>query len=441
MVPEGFSARMAKMLGEAYPDFAAAWERPRIAGLRVNEWKRPARLPERFSLTPIPWAEDGYFFDPASRPGLSPLHEAGAYYLQEPSAMAPVELLDVRPGMRALDLCAAPGGKATQIASKLAGRGILIANEIHPQRARILSRNLERCAVANAVALCEDPRRLAERFSGWFDRILVDAPCSGEGMFRKEEAAVRDWSQAAVEACAARQEEILHTAAGMLRPGGRMVYSTCTFSPEENEGVIARFLRRHEEFSLAEISGTPFDHGRPEWADGTPELARTFRLWPHKLPCEGHFAAVLEKDGGEERPVPVTSGALLPKEATEFAAEAGAAMPEGKAIPFGDTWYLAPAETPDLRGLTVLRAGLELGQTRKGRLLPSHGWALWLKDAARTADFPESDERLLRYLRGDAIPGGETGWTLIKTEGLSLSWAKGSGGVLKNHFPKGLRWV
>ena len=456
MLPTLFLQRMQALLGPAYAEFLASYDRPRNVGLRLNPLKTaaPPALPQ-FGLTPVPWAEHGFFYDPATRPGLSAYHEAGLYYLQEPSAMAPAGLLDVRPGMKVLDLCAAPGGKSTQLAAALEGRGLLVCNEINPKRAKILSRNIERLAVANALVLNEHPQHLAERFPGFFDRILVDAPCSGEGMFRKEEAAVTDWSPETVDMCARRQSEILESAAGMLAPGGRLVYSTCTFAPQENEGTVSRFLRAHPEFSVAEVEAPWFAPGQPNWVeDPAPGLARTFRLWPHKLSGEGHYAAVLEKRGGDavgaaqcgrppqapshgrpRRAAPTDAPALL----AQFQKETGAALPQGRLLEFGQSLLLVPDEMPELHGLKVLRAGLELGQALKGRFEPAHAWALWLKTARSVADFPADGPEIAAYLRGETLPGPQSGWTLVTADGLSLGWAKGSGGVLKNHLPKALR--
>ena len=437
MIPEAFSEKFRRLLGAEYADFAASFSKPRSVGLRVNPKKR-ADL-SMFRLTPVPWAETGFYYDPDTRPGLSAYHDAGAYYLQEPSAMAPAELLDAKPGQRVLDLCAAPGGKTTQIASKLAGDGILIANEIHPQRAKILSRNVERMGIANAIVLNEAPAKLAGRFPEWFDRILVDAPCSGEGMFLKEPAAAEDWSDETVSMCAERQYEILCHAATMLAGGGRLVYSTCTFSPEENESVISRFLKSHPDFFLPERLPL-FAAGRPEWVEApAPGLERTYRLWPHKLRGAGHFAAVLVKCGGGRSELPLSREASLPKELAALLGEIGADLPGGMPLSFGEKWYLAPRETPELSGLKVLRAGLALGEVRKGYAVPDHALALWLQTAAQTADFAADSAEIAAYLRGEAIAGGQSGWTLITADRLSLGWAKGSGGILKNHFPKGLR--
>ena len=310
MFPELFEKRMKVLLEEEYEAFLSSYDRPRNVGLRLNPLKTdaPPAL-DGFGLSPVPWEKHGFYYDSATRPGLSPYHEAGLYYLQEPSAMAPAGLLDVRPGMKVLDLCAAPGGKTTQLAAALRGEGLLVCNEINPKRSKILARNIERLGIANSLVLNEHPQKLESHFAGYFDRILVDAPCSGEGMFRKEEAAVTDWSEETVEMCAHRQQEILASAAKMLAPGGRLVYSTCTFAPAENEGTVSRFLESHADFSLVAVDAPWFDPGRPDWTEErNPELAKTFRLWPHKLRGEGHYAAVLEKSPEGEAGEPAQRG-------------------------------------------------------------------------------------------------------------------------------------
>lgn len=441
MLPELFLARMQRLLGAEFEDFLAAYDCPRNVGLRLNPLKTDILPPlAQFGLSPVPWAENGFYYDAQSRPGLSPYHDAGFYYLQEPSAMAPAGLLDVRPGERVLDLCAAPGGKTTQLAAALRGEGLLVSNEIHPKRARILAGNIERLGIANALVLNEHPKHLAELFPEWFDKILVDAPCSGEGMFRKEEAAVTDWSEETVGMCARRQQEILHSAAQMLRGGGRLVYSTCTFSPQENEGAVSAFLHTHPDFYVEEMSEPWFSPGRPDWIENpAPGLEYTFRLWPHRLHGEGHYAAVLRKRGENASERPEEGSECFPPELSEFQKATRAALPYGKPLRFGSTLYLMPEGTPSLRGLKVLRAGLELGQLLRGRFEPAHAWALWLKNAESSADFSADSEELRRYLAGESIPGAQTGWTLIRVDGLSLGWAKGSAGQLKNHYPKALR--
>lgn len=276
MLPEGFEARMRALLGSEYEDFLASFDRPLCTGLRRNPLKTGFTGDlSRFSLSPVPWCPTGFYYDAVSRPGLSPYHAAGLYYLQEPSAMAPAELLDPQLGERVLDLCAAPGGKSTQLAGKLRGKGLLVCNEINAKRAKILSGNIERLGISNALVLNEHPKRLEERFAGYFDKILVDAPCSGEGMFRKEEAAVTDWTEDTNAICANRQLEILTSAAAMLRPGGRLVYSTCTFSPVENEGVISDFLWKNPDFSVEKPDVPFFSPGRPDWvANPAPGLEK-----------------------------------------------------------------------------------------------------------------------------------------------------------------------
>ena len=272
MLPEAFLERMKNQLGEEYEAFLESFQRPRAVALRLNPLKgETPKLP--FVTATVPWEPMGYYYAPQARPGLHPYHEAGVYYLQEASAMAPVALLDPQPGERVLDLCAAPGGKSTQIAGRLLGKGLLVCNEINPSRAKILSRNIERLGVANALVTNEKPENLSRRLPGFFDRVLVDAPCSGEGMFRKEEAAVTDWSPETVEMCARRQAGILDRAAEMLRPGGRLVYSTCTFAPQEDEEAVQAFLIRHPEFVPEPVTAPWF----------TPGENGCYRLWPHKL--------------------------------------------------------------------------------------------------------------------------------------------------------------
>ena len=428
MLPEAFLERMKAQLGAEYGDFLNSLERPRAVALRFNPLKG-----ERPSLSfvgePVPWEPEGFYYDPEARPGLHVYHEAGVYYLQEASAMAPVALLDPQPGERVCDLCAAPGGKTTQIAGRMLGRGFLLCNEINPKRAKILSRNIERMAVPNALVTNEHPETLAQRFPGFFDRVLVDAPCSGEGMFRKEEAAITDWSEETVAMCARRQGEILHSAAKLVRPGGILVYSTCTFAPEEDEGAVAAFLAAHPEF-------TPEPAEAPWFAPGENG---SFRMWPHKLLGEGHFAAVLRKNDGENGENPEEKGEKLPKQWETFAKELGITLPAGKAVNFGPSLFLAPEELPDIRRLKVLRPGLELGMVKKDRFEPAHALALWLKSCTNVQDYDPDSEEIKAYLHGDVVPSKVRGWCLVRAGGYSIGWGKGDGTVLKNHYPKGLR--
>lgn len=343
--------------------------------------------------------------------------------------MAPVQLLDPQPGEKICDLCAAPGGKTTQIAGRMAGEGFLLCNEYSPKRAKILSRNIERLGVANALVTNETPERLAKRLPGYFDRVLIDAPCSGEGMFRKEEAAVLDWSQETVEMCARRQSEILHHGSALVRPGGRLVYSTCTFAPEEDEGAIADFLNDHPEFSLEAVYAPWFDEVEPGM----------YRMWPHKLLGEGHFAAVLRREGQTVASENETVGEKLPKEWLEFAQTVGISLLQGKAVMFGQSLYWTPLLMPDIRGIKVLRPGLELGEIRKSRFEPAHALALWLKDCKNIHELAPDGKQITDYMHGDVVPSDKKGWCLVTVGGFSIGWGKGDGSVLKNHYPKGLR--
>lgn len=449
-LPQPYIEQISAQLGDETEAFIRSMTAPRAYGLRINPLKLAEddsrRLIDVFGLQPVPWCGSGYTYDAARRPGRHPYHQAGLYYIQEPSAMIAAELLDPRPGEVVLDLAAAPGGKTTQIAAKLGGRGLLVANEIHPGRARILAENVERLGIANAVVVQATPDQLASRLPHAFDRIMLDAPCSGEGMFRKEPEAIGEWSPAAVAMCAARQRDILPAAAAMLKPGGRLVYSTCTFNRTENEETVQWFLERRPEFSLLGIT----------------------RLWPQRGEGEGHFAAVLQKAGGAaaetERVRPAKrkgapahgggegSAKAALKQYLDFAERAlpGFALPaDGVPLLFGDAlhWYPQPPGSPlpaaSLDGLRTLRPGLHLGDCRKGRFEPAHALALAARaaQAALIADYDADDAAVTAYLRGEALPGpaDAKGWGLLCADGHPLGWFKASAGQLKNHYPKGLR--
>ena len=428
MLPQEFLDRIKTQLGEEYPAFLESLERPRAVALRFNPLKGEApTLP--FVQNPVPWEPMGYYYDPTARPGLHPYHEAGVYDLQEASAMSAVALLDPQPGECVCDLCAAPGGKTTQIAGRMHGEGFLLCNEINPKRSKILGQNIERMGVSNALVTNEHPQRLADKYPGFFDRVLIDAPCSGEGMFRKEESAVTDWSQETVEMCARRQAEILHSGAQLLKPGGRLVYSTCTFAPEENEQAIENFLASHPEFTREAVEAPWF----------TPAGEGAFRLWPHKLLGEGHFAAVLRKNGGEEGDISPISPQKLPKEWENFAKELDIQLPAGKAILFGASLYWVPAQMPDIHRIKVVRPGLELGEVKKNRFEPAHALALWLKTCRNFQDYPVDSKQIRDFMAGQVLPGSVKGWCLIRADGYSIGWGKGDGSTIKNHYPKGLR--
>lgn len=455
MLPQEFLNRMKTLLGTEYADFFAGYEKSGCFSLRWNPLKG-GELPQEqikkwlpYLREAVPWARYGYYYEENIRPGKHPFHEAGLYYIQEASAMAPAAFLNAGPGERILDLCAAPGGKSTQIAADMQGRGLLVCNEIHPARARILSENIERMGICNALVLNEAPGTLAGRFEQYFDRILVDAPCSGEGMFRKKEEACHEWSMQNIEQCAKRQDEILDAAAGMLKAGGRLVFSTCTFAPEENEGSVSRFLARHPEFSIERPPFAPgFTGGRRDWIESPATgIENTVRLFPHKIKGEGHFAAVLVKEGdpaGKKRPCRTEAG-IREKECGEFVdfrEEYIRKELTGILLKFGEQLYLAPEGTPSLHKLKVLRAGLHLGTFKKNRFEPSHALALALSsdDVKYVKNLDARGQQAQAYLRGEALQAeGEKGWYLITVDGISLGWGKLAGEMMKNHYPRGLR--
>ena len=444
-LPEEFLKRMQEMLGEEYEEFLASYEQPRTYGLRVNTRKMtPEEFEERkiFPVKRIPWVENGFFYEGDVRPAQHPLYAAGAYYLQEPSAMTPAACLPVEPGERVLDLCAAPGGKATELGAKLKGKGVLVANDISNSRAKALLYNLEVFGIDNAFVTNETPARLADAFEGYFDKILVDAPCSGEGMFRKEQAVARDWTPEKSEYFAGQQREIVRQAVRMLRPGGKLLYSTCTFAPCEDEQTIAWMLEQFPQMHLIplpEYEG--FSPGRPEWGNensagypegtnGNLELKRCVRIWPHKMNGEGHFLAFLEKDSAgrsvsgeqeesraeqeklmgileEKNPKglqretkrngrldqrkkagkkgkasgSVSENALSRKDRElieEFLKPCSRSFPAERMELRGQKVYLVPELPETVRGLKFLRNGLYMGEIRKDRFEPSQQLAMSL---------------------------------------------------------------
>ncbi|MGZ9582926.1 RsmF rRNA methyltransferase first C-terminal domain-containing protein [Paenibacillus marinisediminis] len=476
-LPPAYEQQMQSMLQEEADAFLASYYAPRAYGLRIHSRKWPTHPIARertkilFQLRSIPWCEEGYYYEANSRPGKHPYHAAGFYYIQEPSAMSAVALLDPQPGECVLDLAGAPGGKSTQIAGKLQGEGLLIANEIHRERSRILAENVERMGWSNVIVTNSDPDTLAERFPEAFDCIMLDAPCSGEGMFRKDPDAIAEWSPEHVALCAARQWDIIQAAVRMLRPGGRIGYSTCTFNEEENERIIERWLENYPAF----------------------QVERMERIWPHRHEGEGHFVAVLrlthtdgdllgldaaandaslplasqerkrdkKRAGGRPSQVERTH-AMNAKEAYAlFASWAQEALPAwepppGEPILFGDELYWLPASPAGsalrmrherLNGLRVPRPGLHLAHMRKMRVEPAHALALSLSapsDAAVALDLDSQSSDVSTYLSGNTLQLPEKiskakGWVLVTVDGLPLGWGKASDGILKNHYPKGLR--
>jgi NOL1/NOP2/sun family putative RNA methylase len=460
-----FLERMKQLLGPEFSAFEAAMNGSRVNSVRVNTAKLELAELEAFvghNLERMSWCDAGVYVSHESRLnsmrlGSSWLHAAGGLYVQEASAMAVVQALEPQPGERILDLCAAPGGKSTHIAQLMQGSGLLVTNEIVNSRARILAENLERLGFPGVV-MNEDPARLAAAWPAFFDRVLVDAPCGGEGMFRKDPDAAREWTENTPATCARRQTDILSSAAKLLKPGGVMVYSTCTFAPEENEMVIASFLESHPEFELLEpdfFKHSGFESGRPEWANGNMRLSRTARLWPHKLRGEGHFIAKLRKTDGEEFEVareedkagigaePFGRKHALGKAWLEFSRALGTPDNVNHMV-FRDEVQVLEFETPALDGLKVIRAGLPVAQIQKDRFEPAHALSHWFArgySGVPTLDLGSNDPRVAAFLHGDLLEvnSDHAGWLLVRSNGLGLGWGKQVGARVKNHFPKHLR--
>ncbi|MGX8126827.1 RsmF rRNA methyltransferase first C-terminal domain-containing protein, partial [Clostridioides difficile] len=381
-----------------------------------------------FDLSQIPWAEEGFYYDDKiNRPGRNPLHEAGAYYLQEPSAMSVIPKADIKEGDKVLDMCAAPGGKSTYILSKLNDTGLLVSNEINASRIKALGENLERFGVRNCIITNTDSKSLRKTFNGYFDKVVIDAPCSGQGMFRKDEVAISDWSYAKVLECQSIQKEIIRDGYKMLKKDGILIYSTCTFSREENEHVINEFISEYPYAELIEME----------------------RLWPHKIKGEGHFVAKIKKLEDEECNVKELKIKNLDKEIKDYREFEKKFLKvdfysnkKNKFYLRGENLYLLPEVYPDTKKLKVLRYGLHLGVLKKNRFEPSHALSHYLKveDVKNVENFSVQSDSILKYLKGDVVNSNESrGWVLVSVEGIPLGWGKESAGVIKNHYPKGLR--
>ena len=406
-----------------------------------------------FQLTPIPWVSNGFFYGKEDRPSRHPFYPAGLYYLQEPSAMTPASRLDITPGEYVLDLCAAPGGKATELAARLQGKGLLVANEISASRAKALLRNLELSGVTNALVTNETPKRLAGYFPEFFHKILVDAPCSGEGMFRKDPDVAKTWDEERPPYFGKLQQEIIQQAISMLKPGGLLMYSTCTFSPDENEGLISYVLEQFPEMELLDMEDYPgFTPGNPRWGNGDTRLLKTRRIFPHHMDGEGHFLALLKKKGTLESAPFTQIPCALKKEEKKLVEEffASLSIPvdwNGIEARNGFVYRLPSASTGSLKGLKFLRYGLFLGELKKNRFEPSQSLAMALKDVPQTSKISlnPQDSRLTAYLRGEtfSLEEGECsspkGWKLICAEGFPVGWGKVVGNTVKNKYPSGWR--
>ncbi|WP_265446678.1 RsmF rRNA methyltransferase first C-terminal domain-containing protein [Acetivibrio straminisolvens] len=452
-LPEEFLRKMEGLFGaEEYEEFLKSYDMPRFYGLRVNTLKvgvEEFKKLSPFELEPIPWTKDGFYYREGDNPGKHPYYHAGLYYIQEPSAMLPGAVMNAEPGDYVLDLCAAPGGKTVQMAAGMKGKGLLVANDINSDRVKALVKNIELCGITNAIVTNESPDKLAKKFCGFFDRILVDAPCSGEGMFRKDEDAAKSWGKFKCDKCCSMQREILDSVDEMLKPGGYLVYSTCTFSPEENEGMISEFLDKHKNYDVLEIpKAYGIDNGRPEWWDNNKELLKTARVWPHKVKGEGHFVALLRKKGDRSTN---EKGHVKNKDSNvnklmepfyKFVEENLNINIEGFFAVKGNNLYCLPEEPPDLSGIKVAKFGWYLGEILKGRFEPSHSFALSLKkeDIKNTVNFGADSIDVSKYLKGETLMlEGDPGYTGVLVDGYTLGWAKQTGDMLKNLYPKGWR--
>lgn len=457
-LPIEFEKKMKAFLGNEWDDFLYSYDNNRFQALRFNTLKVQSpeermRILKTLKISSdkrVSWANAAYYFDENVRPGKHPYHEMGLYYIQEPSAMSAAALLAPKPGMRVLDLCAAPGGKSTQLATYLGDSGLLVSNEINTQRSRILSQNIERMGIKNAIVTNEDSFVLASHFPGFFNAIQVDAPCSGEGMFRKLPEAIEQWSMENVAICAARQKEILDNAAVMLKPGGVIVYSTCTFSKEENEDVIEYFLERYSDFTLEEME----------------------RFWPHKVDGEGHFVAKLVRRGcvdtdlkadrktqknknsknrkNETKPALTKENMKLLSEFLDetISEDMAAWIKNSRLVMFGEQLYRLPDMEVDIKGLKVQRAGLHIGEFKKQRFEPSHSLALALKlnDAKNVVKLTCDNPQTIGFFNGQSVMLSDEqaaeckkGWALVCVDGYPAGWGKVNGAQVKNHYPKGLR--
>ena len=453
---EEYLNRMRDLLGEEeFSAYLKSFDEERLYGLRVNTAKvTPEAFPELVSwdLKPVPWIPNGFYYEGTERPAKDPYYYAGLYYLQEPSAMTPAMLLPVEPGDRVLDLCGAPGGKSTELGVKLAGKGVLISNDISNSRAKALLKNLELWGISNICVTSETPDKLADVFGPWFDKILIDAPCSGEGMFRKDDDMVKSYEERGPEYYSEIQKEITDQAVRMLAPGGLLLYSTCTFSRCEDEEIICHILENHQEMELISL---PLFEG----ASGGIGLDGCIRLFPHKIKGEGHFISLLRKNGGgaertaagsreRSRTEPQGKKApALPTELTDFLALMNREFDDSRIMIKNDSVYYLPENFVPAKELRYLRTGLLLGELKNKRFEPGQALAMTLhaEEFRQTISWKKEDDRVIRYLKGETISltpeeGPVKGWCLVCVDGYPLGFAKGTGMALKNKYYPGWRW-
>lgn len=451
-LPKIFEENMSRLLKDEYADYKKCLDKPMFHGIRINTMKISVEdflAINPFHLKPVPWCPNGFYYDEdLDKPSKHPYYYAGLYYIQEPSAMTPASVIPIEEGDRVLDICAAPGGKSTELAAKLDGTGILISNDVSASRAKALLKNLEVFGTENSLIISEQPYKLAERFPEYFDKILIDAPCSGEGMFRKSNSMITAWENNGNELFAELQRNILTEAVKMLKPGGKLLYSTCTFAPLENEKSIEYLLSLDSTLHICNFDKYEgFDNGHPEWSDtGNEELSRCARLWPHKIDGEGHFVCLISKDGsssnaGNSGSYPMRRAKLM-NEVYEFFEGIKREFDFNRFELSGDKLYYIPNTFPEVRGLRILRCGLYLGELKKNRFEPSQSLAMALKasEFTNSIDMKADDERVTKYLKGETIEAeGKNGWALVCVDSFPLGWGKINNGMMKNKYLPGWR--
>lgn len=445
-LPIAFEEKMKSLLGDEYNDYQQSLGEKSFHGLRVNTGKISVEdflEISPFPLTPVPWTKNGFYYDEDAAVTKHPYYHAGLYYIQEPSAMIPASRLPVVPGDKVLDLCGAPGGKATELGARLAGQGLLAANDVSNSRAMGLLKNLELFGIPNLLVTSETPERLLQYFPEYFDKILVDAPCSGEGMFRKAPTMIKSWLERGPEYYIPLQRQILEAGVKMLKPGGMLLYSTCTFDSGEDEGVIEYICQKFPQMKSIPMEGcSGFTTGMTE---------NTLRVYPHKVKGEGHFTALLQKGEEEpEQPLPLSKKSRdvpVPEELKTFLASVSKDfLQEGSFDYRGEKVYWLPGTLPSIKGLRFLRTGLYLGDWKKRRFEPSQALAMALSmdEYDNSISFFAEDERVIRYLKGETVELSSEhqdvrGWVLVCVDGYPLGWAKGMNQSLKNKYYPGWR--
>lgn len=452
-LPESFTTRMKNMLKDDYDNYIESFNNNCYQGIRINTSKISVEdflSISPFNLKPVPWTNNGFYYESNIQPAKHPYYFAGLYYIQEPSAMSSASFMPIDEGDRVLDICAAPGGKSTELAAKLNQSGLLVSNDISNSRAKALLKNLEMFGISNSIIVSEPPNELAKRFPHYFDKILIDAPCSGEGMFRKQNSMIKAWENNGVDLFVGLQRGILKEVVKMLRPGGTIVYFTCTFSPEENEQSMEYLMSLDENIKLVPLPVIEgFDIGHKEWGNTDNDLlSNARRIWPHRVNGEGHFVAMSKHNGsndlGDETSLYFIKSGKLSDEFIEFLKLIDIDFDLSRMEVDKDRIFYLPQNMPDVRGLRLLRTGLYMGDMKKNRFEPSQSLAMFLKgnEFKNTINLTANDDRTIRYLKGETIEAsGNDGYNLVLVDGYPLGFGKLNKGVLKNKYLPSWRWL